>query len=247
MDSFFALIPYRPQNPKSRLSGVLSVDQRLKLSRLMFENTIETLVDSGLNNIDVILKPTDVDILYYGSIPDSLDDSFFSPEFLTRLNVFRNNGLNLRFLFDESSLNDAINSYLESSLDNVLIVMADLPLVRPFVLKRLMLEKENIVIAPGRGGGTNILKISNAPDFRVKYYGKSFENHVREAEKHGYSHSVFDSFYAGTDIDEPSDLAEILIHAEGAIYDFVAENFVYESEVKNMRPEIKKKLKSDNE
>jgi 2-phospho-L-lactate guanylyltransferase len=47
----------------------------------------------------------------------------------------------------------------------------------------------------------------------VDYYGVSFLKHLEIAK--GLSVEVFDSFNLSTDIDEVSDLAELLIHGKG--------------------------------
>jgi len=47
----------------------------------------------------------------------------------------------------------------------------------------------------------------------VDYYGASFLKHLEIAK--GLCIEVFDSFNLSTDIDEVSDLAEVLIHGKG--------------------------------
>ena len=36
---------------------------------------------------------------------------------------------------------------------------------------------------------------------------------------------IYDSFLAGTDIDEPEDLVELLIHGNGAAKDYISKKF----------------------
>ena len=54
-----------------------------------------------------------------------------------------------------------------------------------------------------------------SPSFRTCYHGLSFPKHVAYARQAGLEVSVFESFRAGCDIDEPEDLAEVLLHGRG--------------------------------
>jgi 2-phospho-L-lactate guanylyltransferase len=92
--------------------------------------------------------------------------------------------------------------------------MADLSLATPDALERLFEPDADVVIAPGRGGGTNALVVRH-PDFRVDYHGASVRDHreiVRDAE---LSLAEVDSFRLATDVDEPADLVEVLLHGTG--------------------------------
>jgi len=66
---------------------------------------------------------------------------------------------------------------------------------------------------PGRGGGTNAF-VAGHPAFRVDYHGASYLDHRRIADEIGAGVRVVDSHRLATDVDEPADLAELLIHAE---------------------------------
>ena len=72
----------------------------------------------------------------------------------------------------------------------------------------------DVVIAPGRGGGTNALVVRH-PNFRVDYHGASYLDHLTAARSVGASVTEFDSHRLATDVDEPDDLAEVLVHADG--------------------------------
>jgi 2-phospho-L-lactate guanylyltransferase len=54
-----------------------------------------------------------------------------------------------------------------------------------------------------------------SPKFRTCYHGLSFPEHMAYARKACLNFSVFESFRAGCDIDEPQDLAEVLLHSDG--------------------------------
>jgi len=96
-----------------------------------------------------------------------------------------------------------------------MIVMADLPLLKSRHVREIADSDADLVIAPGKGGGTNILSIEDPSRFSTDYYGMSFLDHLRIAHDNDLSVEVYDSFAAAIDIDEPDDLVELLIHGKG--------------------------------
>ena len=97
----------------------------------------------------------------------------------------------------------------------VLIIMADIPLVSTNNIKEIAASPADVVIVPGRMGGTNALFIRHPSSFHVDYYGASFSKHKEIAARSGIEIEVFDSFNMSTDIDEVADLTEILLHGTG--------------------------------
>lgn len=115
---------------------------------------------------------------------------------------------------DTRPLSTALNDAL-STLDRpVAIVMADLPLVTPHTVSQLFDAEGDLVLAPGLGGGTNALVI-RAPAFHVDYHGASCRKHREIADRLGLSVTESDSRRVATDIDEPADLREVLLHTDG--------------------------------
>ncbi|MFB6120448.1 MAG: 2-phospho-L-lactate guanylyltransferase [Halobacteriaceae archaeon] len=112
-------------------------------------------------------------------------------------------------------LTDAVNDVLEADDGPVAVVMADLALATGETCRRLFDAPGDVVLAAGRGGGTNAL-VARHPDFRVDYHGISYRDHLRAARRVGASVFEFDSHRLATDVDERGDLAELLIHGEGA-------------------------------
>ncbi len=192
-----AVIPFKKAHAKSRLSPVLSQEEREELVELMLNQVIDSVKEAGIETID-ILSPS-----MYG---------------LENLRGFR-------VYLDKRDLNGVLNSYLEQAEEAVLIVMADLPLLSPNHIKEITSTKEDICIVPGKGGGTNILFIRNPSRYRVMYYGSSFLTHCSIAAESGQNIEVYDSFLASTDIDEPEDLVELLIHGKGAAKDYISRKF----------------------
>ena len=116
---------------------------------------------------------------------------------------------------DERPLTAAINAVLGAADGPVAVVMADLALATPPALARLFDAEGDVVLVPGRGGGTNAL-LARHPEFRVDYHGASIRDHRRAAADVGASVGEVDSFRLSTDVDERADLAEVLLHSDGA-------------------------------
>src|SRR4030067_2870169 len=93
--------------------------------------------------------------------------------------------------------------------------MADIPLVSIKNIMDITASKADVVIVPGRMGGTNAIFIHDPSRFHVDYYGASFFKHRDIAQKNGLVVEIFDSFNLSTDIDETTDLAAVLLHGKG--------------------------------
>ena len=115
---------------------------------------------------------------------------------------------------DDRPLTAAVNAVLADADDPVAVVMADLALATGPVLRRLFDRDGDVVVAPGRGGGTNALVVRH-PAFRVDYHGASYLDHLSAARAVDAAVAEFDSHRLATDVDEPADLAEVLLHGEG--------------------------------
>jgi 2-phospho-L-lactate guanylyltransferase len=126
---------------------------------------------------------------------------------------------------DERPLTDAVNAVLSERVDDgtaLAVVMADLALATPAALERLFAASGDVVLVPGRGGGTNAF-LTRHPEFRVDYHGASIRDHRRAAADAGATLTELDSFRLSTDVDEPADLVEVLLHADGAARDWLAD------------------------
>jgi 2-phospho-L-lactate guanylyltransferase len=184
-----AIVPFKPVNPKTRLSCVLSLDEREVFAEQMLADMISALREAGCTPTILSTHPCE----------------FHDPE------DFRDS----KVLVDSRGLNDALNGLLERVREPVIIIMADLPLVTAEAVKMMLESPGDVVIAPGRGGGTNALLIRDPSRYRVNYYGASFLKHRRIALELGLSCEVVDSFLLHTDVDEKEDLVELLIHGTG--------------------------------
>jgi 2-phospho-L-lactate guanylyltransferase len=140
---------------------------------------------------------------------DALHESGHDPELLSTSPI----DIDVPTTVDERPLTAAVNGILETS-SPVAVVMADLPLATPAALSALFAAEGEVVLAPGRGGGTNAL-VACHPEFRVDYHGTSYLDHRERARRIGASVETVDSFRLGTDIDERADLADVLVHGDG--------------------------------
>ncbi|MFW6000090.1 MAG: 2-phospho-L-lactate guanylyltransferase [Halorubrum sp.] len=187
------LVPFSTDRPKSRLSDVLSPDERSEFARAMLDDVVDAVAAAG--GEPRILATDAIDV----GPPVTVDDR---------------------------SLTTAVNAALadhfgsdgegETAAEPVAVVMADLALATPGALDRLFAagRDADVAMAPGRGGGTNAF-VASHPEFRVDYHGASYLDHREIATEVGAAFAAVDSHRLGTDVDEPADLAEVLIHGEG--------------------------------
>ena len=191
------VVPFAAETPKTRLESVLTPSERLDFARAMLADVLQAIVDAGYEPTVVSTAPLELAAL---DLPD---------EVVTAASV----------TVDERPLTDAVNARLPASNATatdettaaVAVVMADLPLATPAALERLLTATADVGIAPGRAGGTNALVVRH-PGFAVDYHGTSYLDHCERAREVGASLETVDSFRLGTDIDDPADLVEVLVH-----------------------------------
>ena len=189
------LVPFSADRPKSRLAEFFSPDERESLARSMLDDVLRAVTGAGG---DPRLLST-----------EQLDPPVDHP-----------------VTVDSRPLTTAVNAVLAerepTESDPLAVVMADLALATPPVLGRLFDADGDVVIVPGRGGGTNALVV-RTPSFRVDYHGLSYLDHREAAAAVDAEVTVFDSHRLATDIDERADLVELLIHGDGAATDWLRE------------------------
>ena len=183
------VVPFAPERPKTRLAPVLDEAGRAAFARVMLDDTLSVL--STLDDE----RGVSLDPLVLSTAPVDCDAPV---------------------VVDDRPLTDAVNDHLPASDgdDPVAVVMADLALATPEALARLFERDADVVVAPGRGGGTNALVVRD-PAFRVDYHGASVRDHREIAREAGLSLAHVDSFRLATDVDEPADLVEVLLHGPG--------------------------------
>jgi 2-phospho-L-lactate guanylyltransferase len=187
------IVPFAVETPKTRLAPVLSPTERESFATAMLCDVLAALEAAGHTPTVVSTAP----------IADERVTS------------------RAAIVIDDRDLTTAVNAQLAED-GHTLVVMADLPLATAGDIQRLVDSEADITIAPGLGGGTNALVVRE-PAFRVDYHGASYLDHCRAAADRSATVRTVDSRRLATDIDEPDDLAEILIHSTGTARDWLVE------------------------
>jgi 2-phospho-L-lactate guanylyltransferase len=115
---------------------------------------------------------------------------------------------------DDRALSPAVNAVIADATLPVAVVVADLPLLSAPAVERLVHTEGPVVLAPGLGGGTNAMVVRDR-SFRADYHGASIRDHRERARAAGLEPATVDSFRLAVDVDEPADLAEVLLHGRG--------------------------------
>lgn len=183
-------MPFKQSDAKSRLAPVLTPEERRLLAFTMLRDVLAVV--SGYGEITVLSKP--------GLKKEEL-------------------GVDVAISQSNLELNEALNAFIDSHAkhgwpSDILIVMADLALLTRDVVEGILDCDGDVVLCPGRGGGTNMV-LTRSPRFRTCYRGLSFPKHCAQAKRLGLRLNIFESFRAGCDIDEPGDLAEVVLHGRG--------------------------------
>lgn len=190
------VVPFASTRPKTRLSGVLSPDERRAFARAMLDDVLTSLAAVRL------------------------DGERLRPRVLSTAPV----AVDVPVTVDERPLTPAVNDVLRATRPTadhpLVVVMSDLALATPRSIERLCSAQGDVVIAAGLGGGTNALVIRH-PEFRVDYHGASYCDHRRAAREVGATFEEVDSRRLATDVDEPGDLAEVLVHGYGPARDWL--------------------------
>ena len=197
-----AIIPFKKEGAKSRLGRVLSEKEREELAVRMLKDVLVALSESEIKEAGIISTCSEEEMI---------EDLNLNPE------------LTLTVREDGRGLNEVLNEVIKEEKKPVLIIMADLPLVTSNSINKLIEHEEDVVIAPGRKGGTNALFLRIPYEFSVSYYGISCLDHIETAKRMNLSHAVYDSFFISADIDEVEDLIELLIHSKGFSAEYLRE------------------------
>jgi 2-phospho-L-lactate guanylyltransferase len=186
------LVPFDAVDPKSRLGPELDVRERREFAEAMLADVLDAL--AGTDAEPVVLATGALDC----SVPVPVD-------------------------VDERPLSEAVNARLAARDGAPLaVVMADLALATPEALAALFERRGDVVLAPGRGGGTNALVVRH-PEFRVDYHGASVHDHREVARRVDADLGEVDSFRLATDVDEATDLVEVLLHSRDRAHDWLVE------------------------
>lgn len=187
---FQIVVPFKLKDAKSRLATVLTPSERQLLAFAMLRDVLDAVL--GQSHVTVLSRP-------------GLDNAEVRRDVEIQESVLE--------------LNEALNAFIEVHASkgwpsDLLIIMADLALLTEKDVLGILNCRGDLVLSPGRGGGTNMILI-RSQKFRTCYTGLSYPKHLGLAADLELDVSIFESFRAGCDIDEPEDLAEVLLHGHG--------------------------------
>ncbi len=186
----FIIIPVkRLDNAKSRLSSLLTDDERKQFCLKMLEDVLGT-VKSTKHPHETAVVSNDPTV---SKVAKNFDAAYLKE---------RKTGLN-------KSVSEAVDWCVERGAASVLVLPADIPLVTPWDLDRILMlgEKASMVISPSSNGkGTNALLLT-PPNVSPTFYGPhSFQRHIKEAKEMKISCRRYRSPGLALDIDTIEDL-----------------------------------------
>lgn len=184
------IVPFDPSDPNTRLSSLLAPTERREFAAAMLADVLDAVRAAG-GRPELLASAPLADAST--AVRDAVGDAPVT--------------------VDERSLSAAVNAALADGLPAA-VVMADLALADAAALASLFATTGDVVVAPGRGGGTNALVVRDDA-FEVDYHGVSFRDHVAAAEAVGASVATVDSFRLAVDVDEPADVLDVLVHGDG--------------------------------
>jgi 2-phospho-L-lactate guanylyltransferase len=189
--SLWAIVPVKPlRRGKSRLSEILSEEERAKLNNQLFKHTLEVLKQVDAVS-DILVVSRDSDVLTEAR---EMDVRTVTENGTPELN----NALRRASLFSR-----------EFSTEGVLIVPADLPLLTPNDVRNFLQARKQppmIVIAPDRRReGTNMLLTDPADLITFSFGERSFERHTALAKSKGAEVVTFENERIALDLDIPED------------------------------------------
>ena len=190
----FVIIPVkRLGNAKSRLSPLLTDGERKQFCLKMLEDILRTVKSTKRINQTVVVS-NDPEVFH---VAKNFEAAYLGE---------RKTGLN-------EAVSEAIGWCIERRATSVLVLPADIPLVTPTDLNRMLAlrEKASMVISPSRSGkGTNALLLT-PPNACPTFYGpRSFQRHLEEASKRKVSFRKFRSQKIALDVDTVEDLTDFI-------------------------------------
>jgi 2-phospho-L-lactate guanylyltransferase len=190
----FAILPVKsPKNAKQRLKGFLAAEQRERLARLLYRQTLAALCQAqGIDRVVVVTS--DVEAAEHARRSGAL-------------------------VFEESeqvshsvSADAASLRAMELGASTVLLIPIDIPTVTPADFSRLAGEaRPGLIVVPSSdGAGTNALARTPPNCIESRFGPGSFRAHLDQALSKGFPAGVLRIPGLMFDIDTPEDVAEFL-------------------------------------
>jgi 2-phospho-L-lactate guanylyltransferase len=193
----FAVLPVKsPSNAKQRLSSWLSVTARRTLARLLYEQTLETLLRA--KGIDRVVVATS-------------DEEIAEHARRLGVTVFREQ----EQVSHSVSADAACLRAQEMGAASVMLVPIDVPLATADDFSELAASaKPGLIVVPSSDGtGTNALVRTPVDAIACCFGPGSFRAHVEQAQSKGIPVEVLRLEGLMFDIDTPEDVADLLARA----------------------------------
>ena len=189
----WAVIPVKHLNEaKSSLSSTFTPEQRQRLVLSMLADVLSAVHRAPSISGVVVVSP-DEKVLSFARLHGA--EGVAEP------------GLGLN-----EALKAAIRHSISKGVDSVLIVPADLPLLKNADVENLIAmasAPKDVVIAPSKAKGTNALFLRPPNLINLRFGGESFPLHIAESFKVGIKPHIYRSPTTATDIDEVADLLSV--------------------------------------
>ena len=192
--SVFVAIPVKTlMDSKTRLLNVLKPEECQSLTLAMLEDVLKVLKQSSaVNRIAVISSDIKVQ------------------EFTINSGVIhileKKRGLN-------QAVDQAIHWCLQKEAESILILPADIPLIKPSDVEEMIVlgsDDVSITIAPSQRGGTSALLLRPPNLIQTCFGPNSFKRHLVRALKKKIRIKVYHSKSLAMDIDFPEDLENLV-------------------------------------
>ena len=188
MSSLAVLVPVKSSRVKSRLANVLSESLRREFANLLLSDVLGVLKEAGLIGVTHVIS-ADKAVLGLAEGMGAIG----VPE-------LKDNGVNAAVRGGVAATRNA---------ENVLVVPADLPLLRASEIKKVVALRSagiDVVMAPSSAfDGTNALLFSPSSRFPLSYDNDSFWNHLAASARMGISTAVSCQRGLMFDVDSPED------------------------------------------
>ena len=190
----FALLPVKsPHNAKKRLTGFLSAEQREKLARILYRQTLRALCQAkGIDRVVVVTN--DSGVAEHARSSGAL--------------VFEEN----EQVSHSVSADAACLRAIELGATTVLLVPIDVPLVTPADFSRLAAAaRPGLIVVPSADGtGTNAM-VRTPPDVIESRFGPgSCRAHLDQARLKNVPADILRLPGLMFDVDTPEDVADLL-------------------------------------
>jgi 2-phospho-L-lactate/phosphoenolpyruvate guanylyltransferase len=192
------VVPFRSMREgKSRLSSVLSQREREELNRSMLEGVLGAALEVEQHPQVLVVSPDEVALHEARMIDSRIETLVQGPDV---------HGLN-------GALEQATRVAIDAGSRVVVVIPADLPLIRGSDIENLLRRDAPVVIAPDRHRqGTNGLMQridATRGHFRYQFGIDSYHHHQEEAHRLGLDPVTAVSLGTSFDLDTPGDLAEL--------------------------------------